>query len=86
MLVGGEEITITRFLGMNGTETFSAYLLPPRQLAQLRGTVSLREVVRVLQITTAHPDASLDPDYDVNGDGRIGMEETLYFLKIMDGL
>jgi hypothetical protein len=83
---GGEEVTVIRFLGIHGTETFSAHLLPPRQLAQLRGTVSLREVVRVLQITTAHPVVSLDPDYDVNGDGRIGMEETLYFLKIMDGL
>lgn len=86
VLTGGEEVTITRFLGINGTETFTARLLPPRQLAQLRGTVSLREVVRVLQITTSQPDVSLDTDYDVNGDGRIGVEETLYFLQIMNDL
>ncbi len=86
VLSGGEQVTVTRFLGINGTETFTSYLLPPRQLAQQRGTVGLHEVVRVLQITTGLPDVSLDMDYDINVDGRIGMEETVYFLQIMTGL
>ncbi len=85
-LNGGEQVSITRFLGINGTETFSSYLLPPRQLAQQRGTVSLYEVVRVLQITTGQPDVSLDMDYDINEDSRIGMAETLYFLQVISGL
>lgn len=85
-LQGGEEVTVTRFLGINGTESFRSYLLPPRQLAQQRGTVGLHEVVRILQITTSQPDISLDMDYDINEDGRIGMEETLYFLQIMADL
>ncbi len=85
-LHGGEEATVTRYLGVDGIETFRSYLLPPRQLAQQRGVVGLHEVMRVLQITTAQPDISLDPDYDINDDGMIGMEETLYFLQIMADL
>ena len=85
-LHGGEEVTVTRFLGTNGTETFRSYLLPPRQLAQQRGLVGLHEVMRVLQITSAQPDKTLDLDYDINNDGMIGVEETLYFLQIMADL
>lgn len=85
-LNGGEQVSVTRFLGINGTETFSSYLLPPRQLAQQRGTVSLYEVVRVLQITTGQPDVSLDMDYDINEDNRIGIAESLYFLQVISGL
>ncbi len=82
-LSGGEQVTVTRYLGVNGTETFTSYLLPPRQLAELRGTVGLHEVVTVLQITTGKSDVSLDMDYDINGDSRIGMEESVYFLQVM---
>jgi hypothetical protein len=85
-LSGGEEATVTRFLGVNGTETFRSYLLPPRQLAEQRGSVGLYEVVRILQITTGQPDVSLDLDYDINNDDRLGMEESVYFLQIMADL
>jgi hypothetical protein len=82
-LEGGERVTVTRFLGTDGTESFDCYLLPPRQLAQQRGPVGLHEIMRVLQITSAQPDTALDLDYDINEDGMIGMQESLYFLQIM---
>lgn len=80
VLQGEEQITVTRFYGMHGFDTVTGHLMPSSGYARLRPSYSLVEVIRVMRVLSGHQDEWLDLEYDMDGDGRIGTPDALYFF------
>ncbi len=49
-------------------------------------TIELRDVILVLKVLTGVNNHPVYWDLEVNGDGKIGIEEAIYALQIISGL
>ena len=63
-----------------------------KQAGQIKGginadvSVDLADAILALKVSVGISGGDIYPDRDVNGDGKIGIEEALYILQKVSGL
>ena len=50
------------------------------------GTIDLRDAILDLQILTGLTPEGVNKEADVNGDGKLGLEEIIYVLQVLSGI
>ena len=86
-LNAGDQITLTRFMGIHGKESAIFYMPINRQQALMKGPLSLADAIRFLQaMVHINPSAAIYMDDDINDDNTIGIENIILILQIISGL
>jgi hypothetical protein len=64
-------------------------IYPPENEGDINsdGAIDLTDAILSMQILNqVHPGDPINPDSDIDGNGRTGLEETLYILQHISGL
>jgi hypothetical protein len=85
VLGGGEQLTLTRFMGIHGTESVVLFVPQNEHLGEMRYPAGpgLIHAVRILQTLAG---IVLEDVYDLDGDEEAGLGDVIYVLQWAAGL